>query len=79
MDFPIFHLECLNNRMLSAIIAILHVLINHLPAVGGIPLVSLLEWQGARSGDPDIVTFAKALLAIKKRAYQGTRPEWSRP
>lgn len=51
MDFPIFHLDFLNNRMLIAIIAILHVLINHPLAVGGIPLVTLLEWQGARSGD----------------------------
>ncbi len=51
MEFPLFHLDFLNNRILIAVIAILHVLINHPLAVGGIPLVTLLEWQGSRSGD----------------------------
>ncbi len=48
MDFPIFHLDFLNNRFLIGIIAVLHVLINHPLAVGGIPLVALLEWKGTR-------------------------------
>lgn len=48
MDFPIFHLDFLNNRFLIAIIAVLHVLINHPLAVGGIPLVVLLERKGTK-------------------------------
>ena len=51
MDFPIFHLDFLGNRLLIAIDAILHVLINQSFAVGGLPLVALLEWTGMRSGD----------------------------
>ena len=35
MDFPIFHLDFIGNRLLVAIIAILHTLINHPMAVGG--------------------------------------------
>lgn len=52
MDFPIFHLDFLNNRTLIAVIAILHVVINHAFAVGGIPLVTLLEYKGYTSKDP---------------------------
>ncbi len=46
MDIPIFHLDYLNNRMLIAVIAVLHVLVNHSMAVGGIPLVAYLERRG---------------------------------
>ncbi len=46
MDFPVFHLDFLGNRMLIAIIAIIHVLINHAVAVGFIPLVTILEYIG---------------------------------
>ena len=48
MDFPVFHLDTLNNRVLIAVIAIVHVVINHGMAVGGIPLVSYLEHRGLR-------------------------------
>jgi mono/diheme cytochrome c family protein len=48
MDFPVFHLDFLNNRFLIALIAVLHVIINHPMAVGGIPLVTLLEWRGQK-------------------------------
>lgn len=48
MDFPIFHLDFMGNRMLMAIIAILHVLVNHAIAVGFIPLVALVEYRGFR-------------------------------
>jgi mono/diheme cytochrome c family protein len=48
MDFPIFHLEWLGNRMLVGIVAVLHVLINHPLAVGAYPLIALIEWQGMR-------------------------------
>ncbi len=48
MDFPIFHLDFMGNRMLIAFIAVLHVIINHALAVGFIPLVTLLEYRGVR-------------------------------
>ncbi len=51
MDFPIYHLDFFGNRMLIAVIAVLHVLINHPLAVGAMPLVTLLEWWGYRRGD----------------------------
>ncbi|CAM2064517.1 Cytochrome c [Sulfidibacter corallicola] len=53
MDFPLFHMDFLNNRFLIAVIAIVHVLINHPMAVGGIPLVTLLEWKGYRCTSPE--------------------------
>ncbi len=46
MDFPLFHLDFMGNRMLVAIIAIIHVIINHALAVGFIPLVTLVEFRG---------------------------------
>jgi mono/diheme cytochrome c family protein len=46
MDFPLFHLDFMGNRMLVAVIAITHVIINHALAVGFIPLVTLLEFRG---------------------------------
>ena len=45
MDFPIFHLDWLNNRMLIAIIVILHVIINHGLAIGFMPFVTWLEQE----------------------------------
>lgn len=51
MDFPLYHLDFLNNRMLIAVIAVLHVVINHAFAVGGIPLVAFLERKGLLTGD----------------------------
>jgi len=51
MDFPLFHLDFFGNRLLIAVIATVHVLINHMLAVGAIPLVAMLEWRGLRTGD----------------------------
>jgi len=51
MDFPIFHLDMLGNRGLIAIIAILHVIINHGLAVGMMPLVAAMEWYGHKKQD----------------------------
>ncbi|MBB4956153.1 mono/diheme cytochrome c family protein [Agrobacterium vitis] len=62
MEFPIFHLDGLGNRGLIAIIAILHVLINHGLAVGMMPLVAAMEWYGKRSGDQRWDTLAYKLL-----------------
>jgi len=48
MDFPIFDMPWIGNRMLVALIAVTHVLINHPLAVGAYPLIALLEWRGLR-------------------------------
>ena len=49
MDFPLFYLDFIGNRMLIAIVAVVHVLINHPLAVGAYPLAvrpsGAPEWQ----------------------------------
>lgn len=49
MDFPLFHLDWLNDRFLIAMIAIIHVIINHGLAVGFIPLVTWMEQKGVKN------------------------------
>lgn len=56
MDFPMFHLDWLNNRMLIAIIAILHVIINHGLAVGFMPFVTWLEQRGVSKSGTNQIT-----------------------
>lgn len=56
MDFPIFHLDWLNNRMLIAIIAIIHVMINHGLAVGFMPLITWLEQKGVKNSGREQIT-----------------------
>lgn len=56
MDFPPFHLDWLNDRFLIALIAILHVFINHGLAVGFIPYITRLEQQGVMNSGPNEVT-----------------------
>lgn len=48
MDFPLFHLDWLNDRFLIAMIAIIHVFINHGLAVGFIPYITWLEQKGVK-------------------------------
>ena len=55
MDFPIFHLDFMGDRLLIAIIAVLHVLINHGLAVGFIPLVTWIEYLGFKKGGQNAV------------------------
>jgi hypothetical protein len=64
MDLPVFHLDFLNNRMLIAIIAVVHVIINHSMAVGGIPLVTYLEHRGVKRGDEAWDHLAKRILTV---------------
>lgn len=64
MLFPVFHLDVLNNRILIATVAILHVVINHGMAVGGIPLVVLLERKGIRDNDPFWTDLARRLMTV---------------
>lgn len=56
MDYPMFHLDWLNNRMLIAIIAILHVIINHGLAVGFMPFVTWLEQRGVSRSNKNEIT-----------------------
>ncbi len=64
MDFPIFHIDGMGNRMLVAVVAILHVLINHGLAVGAMPLITVLEWWGERTGDRRWDDFAYRFLTF---------------
>ncbi|MBN1211492.1 MAG: c-type cytochrome [candidate division Zixibacteria bacterium] len=52
MDFPQFFLDFFGNRLLIAVIASIHVFINHPLAVGAYPLITLLEWWGRRTNNP---------------------------
>jgi mono/diheme cytochrome c family protein len=64
MDFPLFHLDWTGDRMLIAVIAVIHVLINHAMAVGAMPLITLLEWHGHRTADPRWDRLALRILGI---------------
>src|SRR5690606_5942050 len=59
MDFPMFHLDSLNDRFLIAVIAIIHVMFNHCPAVGFIPYITWLEYKGVKNAPSDQVTDTK--------------------
>jgi hypothetical protein len=56
MDFPMFHLDWLNDRFLIAMIAIIHVLINHGIAVGFVPYITWLEQKGVKNSKPNEIT-----------------------
>jgi len=64
MDFPVFHLDFLGNRMLIALIAVFHVFINHSLAVGAMPLVTAMEFWGYRRGDERWDKLAYRILAV---------------
>lgn len=59
MDFPMFHLDWLNDRFLIAVIAIIHVMINHGLAVGFIPYITWLEYKGVKNAPADQITDTK--------------------
>jgi hypothetical protein len=67
MDFPMFHLDWLNNRFLIAVIAILHVLINHGLAVGYIPYITWMEYKGLKNSKSDEITDMKWDAFIYKK------------
>ncbi|HQI49411.1 MAG TPA: cytochrome c, partial [bacterium] len=70
MDFPIFHLDWLGNRMLIAVIAVVHVLVNHALAVGFIPFITFIEYLGfrRRQDDPEAARawddLARRMMAV---------------
>ncbi|AGH94869.1 c-type cytochrome [Pseudobdellovibrio exovorus] len=60
MDFPLYHLDFLGNRLLIAIVAITHVVITHALAVGGMLIIACMERKGLY--DPEWDRFAKKTL-----------------
>lgn len=62
MDFPLYHLDFLGNRLLIALIAVLHVIISHSLAVGGLALVAWMERKGLQ--DPRWEPLAKTVLFV---------------
>lgn len=64
MDFLLFHLDGMGNRMLIAIIAIVHVVINHPMAVGIYPLITILEYVGIRQKDERYDVLAKKMTFV---------------
>jgi len=62
MDFPIFHADLIGNRAIIAVIATLHVLINHGLAVGMMPLIAVMEWHGHKIRDSRWDTLAYKIL-----------------
>ncbi len=48
-----FFMDLLGNRILIAVVASIHVFINHAFAVGAYPLVTLMEWRGYRTGSQE--------------------------
>jgi hypothetical protein len=64
MDFPIFHLDFFGNRLLIAVIAIVHVFHNHPLAVGAIPVVAAMEWWGLKTGRPEWDRLAYRILFV---------------
>jgi hypothetical protein len=64
MDFPVFHLDFLGNRMLIAMMAVLHVVVNHSLAVGAMPLVAAMEWWGLKKEDERWDRLAYRILTV---------------
>lgn len=64
MDFPLFFLDHIGNRLLIAVVAILHVLINHPFAVGGYPILVFIEWLGMRRNDRTIDEVARKITFV---------------
>ncbi len=64
MNYPLFHLDGLGNPILIAIIAVVHVLINHPLAVGIVPLITLLEWRGWKTGEKTWDELARKVLFV---------------
>jgi len=64
LDFPIFQADFFGNRLLIAIIAIVHVIINHSFAVGMMPLLAFMEWWAHRTGREDWDKLLYRILAV---------------
>ncbi len=62
MEFPLFQVPYLGNGMTIALDAVLHVIISHGIAIGGVFLIALAEWNGFRKNDPQWENFAKTMI-----------------
>lgn len=62
MDFPFFEFDFYGNRLLIAVVAILHVMINHPLAIGGALLVARMEAKGIKTGDTRWDDLARRIL-----------------
>ncbi len=77
MDFPLFYLDVIGNRMLMGVVAIVHVLINHPMAVGAWPLLFSIELWAWRRGDTDMdhlayrITFVLFIITTSVGALTG--------
>ena len=70
MDFPVFHLDFLGNRMLVAMIAVVHVMINHSLAVGAMEKVAERAMELERQ-------WQKRLEAAQYQAETSDQLSWS--
>lgn len=61
MDFPIFFFNQVGNQLLLEVVGVLFVFISHSIAVGGFPLLVLLEWLGLRSGEKEYDDLAQKI------------------
>lgn len=64
MNFPLFHLEHVGGPLLIAVIAVLHVFINHPLAVGIIPYIAWMEWRGRSTGESEWDDLGRRTLAF---------------
>jgi hypothetical protein len=64
LDYPIFEVPYLGTRYLIALVAILHVVINHGAAIGGSLVTVLLERKGFREQDPRYEALAYRLAGV---------------
>jgi cytochrome c553 len=64
MDFPAFHLDLFGDRLMIAVIAILHVFVNHALAVGAMPFITLMAWWGYRTGNKQWDNLAHRILGV---------------
>lgn len=64
MDFPLFFLDLIGNRLLMAVVAIIHVMVNHPVAVGAYPLVAFLEWRAFKRGDAALDELARKVTFV---------------
>ena len=64
MDFPPFHLDAMGNRILIALIAIIHVIINHGFAIGAAPVITGIEYAAYKTKNASLDKLAYKLLFI---------------
>ena len=62
MDYPIFHLSLLGDRFLFVVIAILHTIVNHGFAIGLVPIISIMEFKGFQTKNPEWDTLAYKMM-----------------